>query len=158
MDDGLRLALPPRVNSAREARGWVRRLLGDDPRWDVQTVELLVTELVTNVVLPARSNLTVVVHVWEHRLRIEVHDAADDINVADPRDGSGTTESRRGIAIVSQLADNWGAHRLISTYGTRKVVWFEVEPLATDDERARGRTGREEAAAMSDGRLSSGQP
>ena len=84
---------------------------------------LLVSELVTNVVLHARTSFEVSFRCRNRRLRFEVRDHCDLLPVAaaepDPMALSG-----RGMGMVSMLSDAYGAEDLP---GGGKVVWFELE-------------------------------
>jgi hypothetical protein len=87
------------------------------------TVVLLVSEMVTNAVLHARSPSELVIRLDAPRLRVEVHD------------GSGRAPTRknyaedagtgRGMMIVENLASAWG----VDLRDAGKVVWFELDPV-----------------------------
>lgn len=91
------------------------------------TVELLVSELVTNAVQASRRLRTAQLPVVGLSLAcdqisvvIQVWDASDDMPLpqrADPDDGSG-----RGLMIIETLSSNWGAYRKSSG----KVVWAQI--------------------------------
>lgn len=107
---------------AREAlRGW-----GLEPRSD--TVELLVSELVTNAVKAsgAETVIRVAIHAAPDRLRIEVADGASGRPVLD--DPGPDTEGGRGLLLVSEISAEWGTYpvRLGSGSATGKVVWCEI--------------------------------
>jgi signal transduction histidine kinase len=88
-------------------------------------LELLVSELVTNAVVYARSRVTVVVESRGELLRVGVHDSSPELPVrveADP-----TAESGRGLNIVDRLALRWGVD--VEGRSPGKTVWFEI-PLA----------------------------
>ena len=89
---------------------------------DVDTVVLLVSEVVTNAVLHARSEVVVSVVDQGAVARIEVHDASP----AGPRMHRFAVDSAtgRGLRLIDQLAHRWGTAALPS--GAGKVVWFEV--------------------------------
>jgi anti-sigma regulatory factor (Ser/Thr protein kinase) len=81
---------------------------------------LLVSELVTNALLHARSAPTVELTRDGDRVRVGV---CDDSPVA-PRRRQYATDAAtgRGIALVEQLAIDWGSERV----GDGKRVWFEL--------------------------------
>jgi anti-sigma regulatory factor (Ser/Thr protein kinase) len=81
---------------------------------------LLVSELVTNALLHARSAPTVELTHDGDIVRVGV---CDDSPVA-PRRRQYATDAAtgRGIALVEQLATDWGSERL----GDGKRVWFEL--------------------------------
>lgn len=124
-----RLAIDPR--EVARARRLVADQLGE---WDLEevagTVELLVSEVVTNAVRHAHSHQVELRLVRAETLRCEVVDDDHTLPMllhADPLDESG-----RGLRVVSRLAREWGTSRT----GGGKTVWFEV-PLPR-----RGRTRR----------------
>lgn len=116
-----RRELPREPASAGAARAFVDEVLVDSPARDCTDVAtLLVSELVTNALLHARSGVEVVVRVGEIMVRIEVHDAAARLpeRIAEP----GETLAGRGLHILDALAAAWGAEP--RTGG--KAVWFEL--------------------------------
>jgi anti-sigma regulatory factor (Ser/Thr protein kinase) len=95
-----------------------------------ETVELLVSEVVTNAVGHAQSGGEMVMTFLPAGLRVEVSDrGAGEVapRVAGPEDVTG-----RGMAIVTALAARWGVHGEDPDTGWYKTVWFEVdaEPAA----------------------------
>ncbi len=119
--DAATARLSPEAPSARQARRFVDETLR---RWDcddlLDTVELLVSELVTNAVIHARSEVDVTVQLLPDRLRIEVADQSPEgiRRRALTPDGS----SGRGISMVESMALAWG----VTTHRAGKAVWFEV--------------------------------
>jgi DNA-binding NarL/FixJ family response regulator len=118
--------LPADPRSARSARGFVTQALA---RWDctelLDTVELLTSEIVTNAIVHAGSEIDVGVILLGNRLRVEVRDRSPEAPVR--RSAHTDATSGRGLELVSQLSDAWG-----SSHGAdgRKTVWFEVERAA----------------------------
>jgi DNA-binding NarL/FixJ family response regulator len=107
--------------SPRAARALVRSLV--DPR-DAEllaTVELLVTELVTNSVVHATSAPRVEVELHRDRVRVAVHDA--DPTMPRQRVPDEERPGGRGILLLDRLASRWGAEPT----GDGKVVWFEID-------------------------------
>ena len=82
-------------------------------------VELIVSELVTNVVRHARTNGVVELWSWPGEVRIEVHDAAP--GVPQMRASAGP-DGGFGLRIVDRVATSWGHRR--SRHG--KTVWAVV--------------------------------
>jgi DNA-binding NarL/FixJ family response regulator len=113
------LAGEPR--SAGEARRFVATTLeewADGPL--LETVTLLTSELVTNAIVHAGSEVDVVVRLTDEAARVEVTDRSDlppALRVA------GEETSGRGLALVEALARRWGTRRRLSG---GKTVWFEV--------------------------------
>jgi anti-sigma regulatory factor (Ser/Thr protein kinase) len=81
---------------------------------------LLVSELVTNALLHARSAPTVELSRDGDRVRIGVRD--DSPVVPRRRRYANDAATGRGIALVEQLATDWGSERV----GDGKRVWFEL--------------------------------
>jgi DNA-binding NarL/FixJ family response regulator len=120
--DLVRTKLGLDASSSRSARGFVREALD---RWEcaeaLDTVALLVSELVNNAVVHARSEPDLAVWLTPSRVRVEVTDASPllpEVRSADLLDGSG-----RGLALVDALAASWG----VEGRPDGKTVWFEVD-------------------------------
>ncbi|MGH9225916.1 MAG: response regulator [Acidimicrobiales bacterium] len=119
------------LSSARAARQFVTDALAG---WGLEaladTVALLVSEVVTNAVVHARSVVDVEVHLTPDAARVEISDSAPGEPVV--RAARGYDESGRGMAIVESLARAWGVR---SRRGGGKTIWFEVDrpsaPAAT---------------------------
>jgi serine phosphatase RsbU (regulator of sigma subunit)/anti-sigma regulatory factor (Ser/Thr protein kinase) len=117
--------LPSELTSASKARSLVRRPLR---RWGlndlVPTTELLVSELVTNAVRYAQGKIGLRL-ILEGGLVCEVLDESAALpRLRHPDDSD---ERGRGLQVVSQLAQRWGARRA----GAGKVVWCEL-PTPSD--------------------------
>lgn len=123
---------PPNPRVVREARLWLRELLG---RWDVADVTdaaaLLLTELVTNAVVHAQSQVHVVASVADGMLEVGVTDQARpshlvpaSVTPGQPSEIplAGLAERGRGLALVTHLADAWG----VADLGRGKQVWFRL--------------------------------
>ena len=124
-------SLPPELTSAAEARHLIREPLG---RWGLDellpTTELLVSELVTNAIRYATGEVTIRL-VLDGSLVCEVLDNSSALPRL--RHAGRDEECGRGLEVVSQLAQRWGARR------TRdgKIVWCEQQlPAKPDDETA----------------------
>jgi CheY-like chemotaxis protein len=120
-----RADLPATAASAGMARRFAREVLGSEGSDVLDTVQLLVSELVTNAVVHARSAPTVAIHLFDDHVHVEVLDDRND--EARRRDADSDAESGRGMALVDALAQRWGS--LTVEHG--KIVWFDVarEPL-----------------------------
>ena len=119
----LRLDAGPRAPStAREA---LTRLETDLCRPQLDSVRLLVSELVTNSVRHAGDGRTapvgLEVRVSDDRVRVEVSDRGSGFDPA-PRDDDQDQASGWGLYLVNRLADRWG---VIRNDVTR--VWFELD-------------------------------
>ena len=114
--------LAPKLTSVREARSVLAEPM---KRWDLEdlipTTELLVSELVTNAVKYSRGEVTLRL-VNEKALVCEVLDSSGALPRL--RQANSEDESGRGLQVVRQLSQRWGARRT----ATGKVVWCE-QPL-----------------------------
>ena len=114
--------LAPKLTSVREARSVLAEPM---KRWDLEdlipTTELLVSELVTNAVRYSRGDVTLRL-VNEKALVCEVLD--NSAALPRLRQANGEDENGRGLQVVRQLSQRWGARRT----PTGKVVWCE-QPL-----------------------------
>lgn len=109
------------VFSGREARRFADQALGAWATDDMlDMVRLLLSELVTNAVVHARSAPDVAVYVLTSALRVEVGD--DDPRIPTPKAADEFDTSGRGLAILDANASRWGVDRR----GSGKVVWFEL--------------------------------
>ncbi|MGH9023972.1 MAG: ATP-binding protein [Acidimicrobiia bacterium] len=110
--------------SPRLARRFVEAALAE---WDHgaslnDVVALLVSELVTNAVVHAGSDVELTVQLGEDYARVEVSDDSAVEPSATERGIEAT--SGRGLAMVEALSRRWGSH---PRPGGGKVIWFEVE-------------------------------
>ena len=112
--------LEPEDSAPGRARRLARRALS---RWGLEemtdSVELLVSEVVTNAVRYASRPITLRL-LRTDVLRCEVGD--DVPQLPRLRQARATDEGGRGLYLVNRLARRWGATRL----STGKVVWFEL--------------------------------
>jgi anti-sigma regulatory factor (Ser/Thr protein kinase) len=117
----LSIDLPPEPSSATRSRELARlQLAGSCTREVLDTVLLVVTELVTNAILHARTMMRLSIEVRPEcvRLGVEDHAAALPQRVRlDPHSITG-----RGLALVEQLSSASGVDSLASG----KVVWSEI--------------------------------
>jgi signal transduction histidine kinase len=120
--DVAEVALPSAPVSCRLAREFVLSVTGgtEDPR-----VALVVTELVTNAVVHGRARPVLRV-AWDGDVvRIEVEDDGPGRPTLRPM--SATTTSGRGLALVDQIADDWGIIEADpDAPGRRKAVWASI--------------------------------
>jgi len=112
--------------SAGAARRFTRPFA---PPGTAATVELLVSELVTNALVHGHGDIVLDVTASSDGIRVEVQDASASMPVtnAPVRLDPGTSVSElgdrgRGLQLVSAMATQWGTQR----QGTGKSVWFEL--------------------------------
>ncbi len=114
-------ALPLSVSTARHAVGRLMEDSFDVPPEVAEDVLLLVSELVTNAVLHARTAVRVSARAEADRVMVAVGD--DDPHHAPLRpEQRAMATSGRGMMIVELLASSWG----VDVQPTSKVVWFEA--------------------------------
>ncbi|MFN2608344.1 MAG: ATP-binding protein [Acidimicrobiales bacterium] len=114
-------ALAGEPASAGRARNFVGGALSGWGHRELDgVVGLLVSELVTNAIRHAGSDVEVAVHLLPGTVRVEVHDAGD----GRPRllDAGSADEGGRGLALVDALAKAWG----VEPSASGKDVWFEI--------------------------------
>jgi anti-sigma regulatory factor (Ser/Thr protein kinase) len=103
----------------RFLRGWLSA-------WNLEALDdeaqLLLSEIVTNALVHADSDVDLRIRRYPDYLRVEVRDSDPHpaINVGSP--GEDQAEGGRGMMIVSALASTWGN----SPSGRGKTVWFEL--------------------------------
>ena len=97
----------------------MRRARARARRRQVETLRLLVSELVTNAVRHGGAAEPVEVHArWNSEVRVEVSDHGDGFTPA-PRIGPPDEPGGFGLFLVGRLADRWG----VETNGGT-TVWF----------------------------------
>lgn len=123
--------LPSTTSSPQLARAFLRGALHT---WQLDgfgdVTELLVTELVANVVLHVGAPMTVRVSRGPERMRVEIEDPSVELPTVHHPDVA--DEHGRGVLLVDQLADEWGAEAWPD--GSGKTVWFELDVTTATDE------------------------
>lgn len=132
------VTLPPAPDSAGHARRFVSEVLGAAAADAfVDTATLLTSELVTNGIVHAHTDLRIVVEATATWVRIEVSD--DNPHLPIRRDYDEAAVTGRGLEMVELLADDFGMEPI---EGDGKRVWFrlgvtpgtrEPEPPAYDE-------------------------
>jgi anti-sigma regulatory factor (Ser/Thr protein kinase) len=122
VDEGLSLRLPGGLEAAAHARRALARLRGDlDPPL-VETLRLLLTELVSNSVRHAGTKtLTIRIIVGRSSVLTEVMDEGPGFDPA----RTGTPRSDQtgwGLFLVERLARRWG----VANDDRATKVWFEL--------------------------------
>lgn len=123
--------LPNDPESAGQARETARRALREAelPDDHIERAVLLVSELVTNAIVHAASDIRVRVRA-RPVTRVEVEDRSPRLPDAPPPERVPTPidslePGGLGLTIVERLASRWGADR--HPDGDGKVVWFELD-------------------------------
>jgi CheY-like chemotaxis protein/anti-sigma regulatory factor (Ser/Thr protein kinase) len=117
------MTLPPDLASAGGARDFVRSVL---ERWGtvgiVDDAALVVTELVANAIVHARTECEIRLSMGPNSLRIEVVDFG--AGTPDPMLPSVTRNHGRGLHLIDALTAAWGVEPLEA--GNGKRVWAEL--------------------------------
>lgn len=142
--------LSPEPSSAAAARGMVRELLvvsGLDDLLD--DASLLVSELVTNAVIHAGSQVRVSGRILGDVLRVDVSDASPHHPAL--RNYAETAVTGRGLALLVELVDQWG----VIPVDEGKTVWFELggEPPSGGGSQSVASNQPEDVPAISPGRM-----
>lgn len=118
------LTLPPEPATVGHARRAVRKALNGAADPDlVDAAELVVSELVTNAVVHAATEVHLHITAEDDAIRVEVEDGSTHLPVR--RTWAQTAGTGRGLLIVEQNVDRWSAART----ARGKVVWFEIGHL-----------------------------
>lgn len=116
------IMLEPHPSSVGRARRWLSRQLEE---WDLEDldydVSVVLSELVTNAVLHAKTQIELTITYREGALRLEVCDASTVMPA--PRGHVASSTTGRGLHLVAALATSWG----YEPRETGKSVWAEFD-------------------------------
>jgi anti-sigma regulatory factor (Ser/Thr protein kinase) len=122
---------PASLLSARQARQFVQAELvnaGADDEVLAERLALVTSELVTNAVVHAGTDIEVRITIEVHDVWVEVVDAGPNQPYRAPP--SLTETSGRGLLLVDALADAWGVAEVQDGQG--KMVWIRVSRAGTE--------------------------
>ena len=126
------IELLPVATSAGEARKILRNALsGAESDDSVDAAQVAVSEIVTNALVHAGTPMRLRVMLRGTALRVELRDGSP--HLPHQRDYSSIAATGRGLHMVAQMVDRWGAY----PDGRGKVVWFEI----VDDDIESGAVG-----------------
>jgi anti-sigma regulatory factor (Ser/Thr protein kinase) len=133
--ESARIALPGGPASVGRARRFIeaRTAAWSFPEPAGSQLVLIGSELVTNAVLHARTELTLTLELRDGRVRISVEDRSRA--PATLRHYQTDALTGRGLGVVAALSDSWG----ISAAADGKVVWAEVAASGNGAGSAPGR-------------------
>lgn len=114
---------PPEPESVAEARRFVRATLDGAAPDTLDTAQLLVSELVTNAVLHARTEVEVTARAGDGGVLVRVGDRRPERGLV-PYGSSAYTGTGQGLVLVERLASRHG----FDTGDAVKTVWFELWP------------------------------
>jgi anti-sigma regulatory factor (Ser/Thr protein kinase) len=141
--DSAELRLDPEPTSVSRARRWLSRQLEE---WGLEDLDydmnVVLSELVTNAVLYARTQITVTVK-RNANVRLEVADASPVLPNLRGYGAENTTG--RGLHLVSALASAWGCDPL----DDGKVVWAEFPQAAGGSGSGSSETARHPQSEIS---------
>jgi anti-sigma regulatory factor (Ser/Thr protein kinase) len=104
------------------ARRYVREALAGQPDGVVDAATLIVSELATNCVRHAQTDLAVTIEQTDGRIHVDIADAGTgEVTLRNPEAAEVTG---RGLRIVDELSDAWGVREY--AHGEGKSVWFEL--------------------------------
>ena len=111
---------PPDPETVRRVRELIRQVV---PYADTFDIELVASELVTNVIRHADTELVVSLELGEDRVRVEVADGSALIPaLRDLSRGTDGTGGGSGLRVVDAISERWGAEERPDG----KVVWAEI--------------------------------
>ncbi len=126
----MKLRLPPSSDSAHVARAAVSEFLVDLGRDELlPSVALIVSELVANAIMHARTEMWLSIEVADDGVKVAVTDGSQILPRWTP--ASPTATSGRGLLLVEQLSRSWGAEPLP---GGGKAVWAHVDDSSVADD------------------------
>lgn len=118
-----RIQLSPTPESVAAARQWsVRQSSKFGLSSLSDTVALLVSEMVTNVVVHARTTCELSMRTTSRYLRVELRDRSSQLPTAKVEPDQWSV-SGRGMSLIEGLSESCGADLLP---GGGKVVWFQL--------------------------------
>jgi anti-sigma regulatory factor (Ser/Thr protein kinase) len=117
----LELTLEPDPASVSRARTAVLQAIPELDADRMNTVRLLISELVTNALRHGDCEAPVEVHAsWNSKVRVEVIDHGEGFTPS-PREAPLEEPGGFGLVLVGSLADRWGVETEDCT-----TVWFEL--------------------------------
>lgn len=119
-------------SSAGVARSFIRAAFAGLDQDSEDLALLLTSELVTNAILHARTPLQLGVLLGDDKALVCVADRLDEGPVLAPLHPSEDRFGGRGLALVADLAETWGA----TAYTGGKTVWFLIRTVPDRERRA----------------------
>ena len=117
--------LAPEPVSVPLARQAVCELLRRNDREDLlEPIRLLVSEVVTNALLQAATEIEVAATIDESGIRVQVADGS----APPPTRDDATGVIMRSSTLLAALVDQWG----VEQHGSRKTVWFHLSADHSD--------------------------
>lgn len=118
------LVLSPDLHAPARARAWAHAHVIERSADRADDVLLIVSELVTNAVRHAGTEVRLTLAIDADRIRIKVSDDIDEPPHVDQGSSDGTRPGGRGLVIVSAVATAWGVENSADRRG--KTVWADL--------------------------------
>lgn len=118
--------MPPHASSVSHARALLRAALTGAAVTLLDNAQLAVSEVVTNALVHAGTEVRLQAWLDSDGLRVEVADG--NPNLPSVRDHSQASGTGRGLHMVTQSVDAWGSYPCEGG----KVVWFEIRSASRD--------------------------
>lgn len=132
------MALPPLPESVGRARAFVNSALVDADPVMVDSALLAVSEIATNAVVHAGTQISVEVSVSATGVRVAVTDGSP--RTPRRRRYSDLAGTGRGLRLLTELTTRWGTD-LRADGRAGKTVWFEISPAGVPFDQWRGASG-----------------
>lgn len=118
--------MPPHASIVSHARALLRDALAGATETLLDNAQLAVSEVVTNALVHAGTEVRLQARFDSSGLRVEVADG--NPNLPSVRDHSRASGTGRGLHMVTQSVDAWGSYPCEGG----KVVWFEIRSVPHD--------------------------
>src|SRR5262245_54972546 len=127
----MQILLPTVMTSPGEARRACRAFARRNHVEAVDTLLLVLSELVTNAVQHGGAPIGIRIDCEGDSVRIEVSDASANPGAVHPRHGPLDGTGGMGLRIVDAVCLGWGEHE--NQTGNGKTVWAELPGTKADD-------------------------
>jgi PAS domain S-box-containing protein len=113
--------LRPHPSSVGAGRRFIRQVLQEHRRDDLcEAAELVISEVVTNALVHAGTEVEVAARVGREGVRVEVSDGSPHLPAT--KNYANLAATGRGLQLLEQLVDRWG----VDPHEAGKTVWFEL--------------------------------
>ena len=104
-------------------RRFIRQVLQDNRRDDLcEAAELVISEVVTNALVHAGTDVHIAARVGRDGVRVEVSDGSPHLPTT--KNYADLAATGRGLQLLEQMVDRWG----VDPHAEGKTVWFELGP------------------------------
>ena len=113
--------LRPHPTSVGAGRRFIRQVLQDNRRDDLcEAAELVISEVVTNALVHAGTDVQIAARVGRDGVRVEVSDGSPHLPAT--KNYADLASTGRGLQLLEQMVDRWG----VDPHEEGKTVWFEL--------------------------------